>query len=219
MPPPRSPYAHLPVSPTTRPEHFNFATSIVDFHARKLPSAPALLWTSQDLGTSHTLSYSHFSQRSHLVAAFLRDTLGLQPGDLLILILPRLPEWWELATACLRAGIVLCPCTTLLVDRDIEYRLNVSGAAAFVGDDVAVRKVMGVRERCKALKHVVQINSIYGGEASTRPNVPERVRDYHASVNAIPNTARAGREPRADRKGRVAAHGAETRHGRRGAVE
>ena len=64
---------------------------------------------------------------------------------------------WEIATAALRSGVVICPCTTLLVDKDIEYRVQVSGAAAFVGDETSVRKVLKVKSRCPTLKRVIQI--------------------------------------------------------------
>ena len=64
---------------------------------------------------------------------------------------------WEIATAALRSGVIICPCTTLLVDKDIEYRVQVSGATAFVGDETSVRKVLKVRSRCSTLKRVIQI--------------------------------------------------------------
>lgn len=67
---------------------------------------------------------------------------------------------WEVATAALRSGIVLCPATTLLVDKDIEYRCHRSGASVFVGDEVSVGKLLKVRRQCPSVKHVVQI----GGE-------------------------------------------------------
>lgn len=63
---------------------------------------------------------------------------------------------WEIATACIRAGIVVCPATTLLVDKDIEYRVNRSGASVFLGDSVAVKKLLRVKQNCPSLKHVFQ---------------------------------------------------------------
>ena len=64
-------------------------------------------------------------------------------------------------TACLRSGIVVCPCTTLLVEKDIEYRLGVSGAVAFVGDEVSVGKCVKVRDRgaYPGLKRLIQIGA------------------------------------------------------------
>jgi medium-chain acyl-CoA synthetase len=64
---------------------------------------------------------------------------------------------WEIATAALRSGVIICPCTTLLVDKDIEYRVQVSGATVFVGDETSVRKVLKVKSKCPTLKQVFQI--------------------------------------------------------------
>jgi medium-chain acyl-CoA synthetase len=82
-------------------------------------------------------------------------------------------------------GVILCPCTTLLVDKDIEYRLNVSSAKVFVGDEVAVGKVLKVRDRCKTLQHVIQINSSYLSKASSNA-VPSHVIDFNTSVDTVP---------------------------------
>lgn len=169
------PLDHLPVSPFTRPKDFNFATDIVDYWARKSPEQVALHWVSQDLSREQKLTYRDISTSSHRVARALTD-LGLKAGDVLIIILPRLPIWWELATACLRAGIILCPCTTLLVDKDIEYRLNVSNAVAFVGDEVSVAKCLKVRARgnCKTLQHIIQVDVGKNGDVPNQvSNLPK----------------------------------------------
>ena len=71
---------------------------------------------------------------------------------------------WEIATAALRSGVIICPCTTLLVDKDIEYRVQVSGAAAFVGDETSVRKVLKVKSKCPTLKRVLQIGGVPSNE-------------------------------------------------------
>jgi acyl-coenzyme A synthetase/AMP-(fatty) acid ligase len=65
---------------------------------------------------------------------------------------------WEIATAGIRAGIVICPATTLLVDKDIEYRINRSGASVFLGDTVAVSKLLKIRKNCPSIKHVFQLD-------------------------------------------------------------
>ena len=172
-------YQYLPVNPTTLPATFNFATDIVDYWARKDPSQLALYWIDQSLSTTRKLTYSHLSEQSHRIAHLLTD-LGLKPGDTVILILPRLPEWWAIATACLRAGIILCPCTTLLVEKDIEYRLQVSHASAFIGDETSVAKCLAVRSNSHKLKQIIQI--------STSSNVSSHVTDFHTAVAKQPTT-------------------------------
>lgn len=172
---------HLPVSPLKKPKHFNFATDIVDHWAETNPSQTALHWVSQDFSSERKLTYTDISTSSHRIAKLLYQ-LGLRAGDVLIVILPRLPVWWELATACLRSGIVLCPCTTLLVEKDIEYRLDVSGASAYVGDAVSVAKCMKVRSRggSPGLKHVLQVD----GQA------PEGVESFNTLLDKVPRDAK-----------------------------
>lgn len=65
---------------------------------------------------------------------------------------------WELATAALRSGIVICPATTLLVDDDIKYRAQRSGATVFVGDSASVQKFLRVRKDCPQVKFVIQVD-------------------------------------------------------------
>lgn len=65
---------------------------------------------------------------------------------------------WEIATAGVRSGIVICPATTLLVDKDIEFRVNKSGASVFLGDTVAVQKLLKIRKNCPSIKHVFQLD-------------------------------------------------------------
>lgn len=175
---------HLPVSPLRRPKEFNFASHIVDYWARKNPSQHALHWVSQSLETERKLTYKDISISSHRIAKLLGD-LGLHAGDVLIVILPRIPAWWEIATACLRAGIILCPCTTLLVEKDIEYRLDVSNAAAFLGDAVAVAKCLKVRSRgaCKKLKTIIQVDASGDGSSASAPS---GVEDFGALLAKVP---------------------------------
>lgn len=87
---------------------------------------------------------------------------------------------WEIATAALRSGVVICPCTTLLVDKDIEYRVQVSGATAFIGDETSVRKVLKVKSRCPTLKRVIQI-----GGASSKEIVSFRVALSKVAEDAV----------------------------------
>lgn len=63
---------------------------------------------------------------------------------------------WEIATAAIRAGIIVCPCTTLAVAKDIEYRAQASGASIFVGSDVTVKRFLQVRAACPKVNIILQ---------------------------------------------------------------
>lgn len=76
----------------------------------------------------------------------------------------------------------MCPCTTLLVDKDIESRLLVSQAAAFIGDEASVAKCLKVRTRCPKLRRIIQIEGTVKGE-------DEDVVDFHAALGRISHDA------------------------------
>ncbi|KAK2488683.1 hypothetical protein MC885_018510 [Smutsia gigantea] len=82
----------------------------------------------------------------------MEKTGGLQPGDRLALILPRVPEWWLVTMGCMRTGIIFMPGTTQLTARDILYRLQMSKAKGIVTMDTVAPEVDSVASECPALK-------------------------------------------------------------------
>ncbi|KAL1959494.1 hypothetical protein VTO42DRAFT_1939 [Malbranchea cinnamomea] len=150
-------------SAVRRPDRFNFATDVVDYWAAESPSLQAMLWVSQDGAQQKSMTFQHFSRQSHRLSVLL-ESLGARRGDVLMMILPRVPEWWEIATAGLRSGIIIAPATTLLTPKEIEYRCRKSGARIFVGDASSVRKLLTVRRNCPSLRTVIQVDGRAGAE-------------------------------------------------------
>lgn len=66
-------------------------------------SNPALWWVN-DAGEEIKWSFEELGSRSRRAANILAGACDLQPGDRLLLILPRVPEWWLVNVACLRTG-------------------------------------------------------------------------------------------------------------------
>jgi acetyl-CoA synthetase/medium-chain acyl-CoA synthetase len=58
--------------------------------------------------------------------------LGLQRGDPLLVMLPRVPAWHIAMIAGLKLGALVIPCTSTLRTKDIAYRLRHSGARGVV---------------------------------------------------------------------------------------
>lgn len=163
--------AHYNRATLSRPHHFNFATDVVDYWAQSEDAKLAMYWIDQNLTEERQLTFGHFSRQSHRLAVLLRSKLNIQQGERLLIIMPRLPEWWEIATACLRSGIVLCPATTLLVDKDIEYRANRSKASIFIGDNANVQKLLRVRSNCPSIKHILQLDGSPSSGVSSLPDL------------------------------------------------
>jgi medium-chain acyl-CoA synthetase len=143
------------------PDNPNFVTHIFDKYAAD-PSLQAMLWVSADkpAPSVKSLSYAYFAERSHRVACALRN-LGLRKGDRVLLMLPRIPAWWELALGMLRLGVVLVPSTMLLVSKDIEYRLEASGARAFIGTVDSASHFIQCRKFPASLEFTILVEDYY----------------------------------------------------------
>src|SRR5690606_19480567 len=72
------------------------------------------------------LSYQKlFSEMNQYAQALMK--LGLEKGDRVLIILPRIPEAYITYLACLRAGLVAIPCSEMLRKKDLSYRMEHSG--------------------------------------------------------------------------------------------
>uniref|UniRef100_A0A803WFS4 medium-chain acyl-CoA ligase n=1 Tax=Ficedula albicollis TaxID=59894 RepID=A0A803WFS4_FICAL len=130
------------------PEYFNFASDVLDEWARlekdgRKPANPAFWWVN-DKGEEVKWTFEELGSLSRKAANVLSGACGLQAGDRVIAVLPRVPEWWLLNVACMRAGIVLIPGTSQLTAKDISYRLQASKAKCIITSDTLAPAVESV---------------------------------------------------------------------------
>uniref|UniRef100_A0A8C3V8K4 medium-chain acyl-CoA ligase n=1 Tax=Catharus ustulatus TaxID=91951 RepID=A0A8C3V8K4_CATUS len=138
------------------PEYFNFASDVLDEWARlekdgRKPANPAFWWVN-DEGQEVKWSFEELGSLSRKAANVLSGACGLQRGDRVIAVLPRVPEWWLLNVACMRAGIVLIPGTSQLTAKDISYRLQASKAKCIITSDTLAPAVESVLPGSQFLK-------------------------------------------------------------------
>ncbi|XP_008842081.1 acyl-coenzyme A synthetase ACSM1, mitochondrial isoform X1 [Nannospalax galili] len=138
------------------PEEFNFASHVLDYWAQmeeegKRGPGPALWWVNNQ-GDEVKWSFRKIRDLTCRTANVFTQTCGLQQGDHLALILPRVPEWWLVTVGCLRAGIVYIPGTSQLKAKDILYRLQLSQAKAIVTTENLAPDVDSMTSECPALK-------------------------------------------------------------------
>src|SRR2546429_5898204 len=127
------------------PEYFNFAADVIDKLAQN-PEKLAMFWVGQD-GERRQLTFAHFAEYSSRAAnAFA--SLGISRGDPVLVMLPRIPEWWETILGLMRLGAIPIPCTTLLTPKDIQFRSEVAEARAFITDQEGAHKFHQVRAEC-----------------------------------------------------------------------
>ncbi|KAM4829214.1 acyl-coenzyme A synthetase ACSM1, mitochondrial-like isoform 1-T4 [Thomomys bottae] len=139
-----------------KPKEFNFASHVLDYWAQmekegKRGPGPAFWWVNSQ-GQELKWSFQELADLTRRTANVLTQTCGLQQGDHLALILPRVPEWWLVAVGCLRTGVIFMPGTTQLKAKDIHYRLQKSEAKAIVTTETLAPEVDSIASACPALK-------------------------------------------------------------------
>ena len=159
------------------PETFNFGVDVVDCFAAE-PGRPALLWRNAD-GAERRLDFGDVRDGSNRFANLLRS-LGLSPGDPVIVMLPRVPEWQLVSVGALKAGALLIPSSTLLRPKDIAYRAVHSGAIAIVSSAAQVPAVDAVRDQLGQVRHFLALC----GEDASAPEGWTDLRDAMAGVPA-----------------------------------
>ncbi len=134
------------------PEYFNFAADVIDKYAQ-IPDKEAMLWIGQH-GEERHLTFAHFSDASSRAAnAF--SALGLHKGDPVLMMLPRIPEWWESILGLIRLGAIPIPCTTLLTPKDIQFRADIAQPVAIITDHEGAAKFDQVRADCPTIKYAI----------------------------------------------------------------
>ncbi|MBI2185346.1 MAG: AMP-binding protein [Thaumarchaeota archaeon] len=142
------------------PEYFNWASNVFDAYSND-PSKVALHWVD-DQGTERKATFTDLTNRSKRFAAVLQS-LGIGKGDRIYVMLPNIPEWWELALGCIRLGAVLMPATTMLTPKDIKYRLAESSATVVVTDTEGAVKVDEVRGDAATVKEWILLDGDRAG--------------------------------------------------------
>ena len=134
------------------PDTFNFGANVIDEWAKD-PERLALIWVNEQ-GDERRLTFADVSRLTNQFANLLAAE-GITQGDRVIVMLPRIPEWQIAMIGCHKLGAVPIPCVTMLTEKDIEYRVRHSGAAAAIttadnthkfGEDLKARISVGASD-------------------------------------------------------------------------
>jgi acetyl-CoA synthetase/medium-chain acyl-CoA synthetase len=126
------------------PAHFNFAQDVMDRWARERPEALALWCVEEGGHGEQKLTFAQLAENSRRAASLFRG-LGLAGGDRVLIILPRVPQWWIAMLGLVRLGAVPIPGTPLLTAKDIRYRVETAGASALITDADGAAKAEGIQ--------------------------------------------------------------------------
>lgn len=97
------------------------------------PQRPALF-----LGSECLYDYQTLAARAARIGGWLRQELGLAPGERVALFMRNIPEYLEVLYGAWWAGLAVVPVNAKLHPRELEFILQDSGASVlFVSDDHA----------------------------------------------------------------------------------
>jgi len=102
------------------PEKYNIVQEVERF--AKDPSKMAIKWENEN-GEKRDITYSNLMKNVNKIGnVFLKS--GLQKGDIILVMVPRLIEAYEIYLAALKIGIVVIPSSEMLKAKDLQYRIE-----------------------------------------------------------------------------------------------
>ncbi len=155
------------------PDNFNFAYDIIDKYARVEPNKIAILWVN-DEGVEKRISYKELKEKTDQTASYFQS-IGLNHGDKVMLVLMRRIEFWYAIIALHKIGAVCIPATHLLTEKDIVYRCEAAQIKAIVsvGEESVLKHILKAEPNCPSLKTLV----------STGPIFPEKWGNFNDGIS------------------------------------
>jgi acyl-coenzyme A synthetase/AMP-(fatty) acid ligase len=143
------------------PEFFNFGFDVVDRWAEDRTKLALISLDPNGQKAKHH-TFWDLKVQSNRFANVLRG-LGVGKGDRVLVMLPRVPEWYVVLLGLIKLGAVPVPTTTLCTARDIEYRINLAEANLAITDLENAGKVDEAAGNCPSLNTLMTIDGTKRG--------------------------------------------------------
>jgi len=102
------------------PEKYNLVSEMERF--AKEPNRVALKWENEAGGTQQVTYEQLIKKVNQAANVFAKN--GLNKGDVVLVIVPRLIEAYVVYLAALKAGMVVIPSSEMLKEKDLQYRIT-----------------------------------------------------------------------------------------------
>ena len=133
----------------------NFAWNVVSDPERA--DRTATIYVPRE-GSPRSITFGELDDASGRGASALL-ALGLDKGDRVLVVVPRVPASYEIMLACMKAGLVSMPGTNLLTAKDLAYRIRRSGAKAVFVHEAHADKIDEIASDCPTLQHRVVLGA------------------------------------------------------------
>ena len=122
------------------PGYFNFAADVMEDWAQRSPDAPALWWVDESGQHERRFNVSEITAQARRAANFFAAS-GIQRGEPVLVMLPRIPQWWITLLGLTWLGAIPVPSATMLTVRDVRYRIEAAGVHAVITDEEGAAKL------------------------------------------------------------------------------
>lgn len=158
------------------PEQYNITSELEKY--KEESDRLAIRWLDSE-GNREDMSYKELVGKMNQYAQALLK-LGIEKGDRMLIILPRIPEAYITYLACLRAGIVAIPCSEMLRKKDLVYRMHHSGAKGIVAHYKTTAETNSIDEDLDALKNKLIIGGTEEGWQSFEELAEKEAPEFEA---------------------------------------
>lgn len=140
------------------PARYNISTDCVSRWATDAMwrSRPALIWHKAD-DSLETFTWAEIEQRINRMANGLISRLGIQPGDVVAVMLPQRPETAIIHMAIYRVGAILLPLSKLYAGDALQYRIVHASAKAIVVDEESLPTIDDVRAGVDTVQNIMVV--------------------------------------------------------------
>ncbi|HSI67378.1 MAG TPA: acyl--CoA ligase [Planococcus sp. (in: firmicutes)] len=158
------------------PEQYNITSELEKFQNEE--DRLAIRWFDGE-NNRQDISYKELMEKTNQYAQAMLK-LGIQKGDRMLIILPRIPEAYMTYLACLRAGIVAIPCSEMLRKKDLLYRMHHSGAKGIVAHYKTTAETNSIDEEAEALNNKLIVGGKEEGWQSFEELAAQESTDFAA---------------------------------------
>ncbi len=144
-------------------EKFNFAFDVVDALAESQPEKLAMLHLSEDF-TERRFTFLDLKKESARTANYFKS-LGIKPGDRVMLVLKRHYQYWFSVLALHKIGAVAIPATNQLLEKDFTYRFQAGNVKAIIAtaDGAVADAVDAAAANCPGLQQKILVGGAREG--------------------------------------------------------
>jgi acetyl-CoA synthetase len=159
------------------PEYFNFGFDVIDAWAQKDRNKLAMIWLNQE-GVEKKFTFWDLMRLSNQIVNMLIK-YGVNKGDRVLIMLPRIPEWWTFTIGLIKRGAVYCPAPTMLTEKDLKYRINLADIKMVITNKEHADKIDAIAKECPSLSCKMLVDGKRDGWISYPVEL-----DYPAPVSA-----------------------------------